>query len=157
MPGWEWSVRTLSRARWVGLLDLFLGLVARSGTACGTDGATDDRAGRSGDRATDERAGRGATQGTRARTGLVVAFGRLTGDRATDGADRATDDRTGRPTDGHADGCAAESAGTGTHRLGAAFLVFWGCATALVQQVVIVRMIVRGSRVVVHWGPPVFD
>jgi hypothetical protein len=129
MPGRERSVRAVGRPVRIGLLGLFLGLVADSGTARGADGATDDRAGRSGDRATREGACRGTAQGTRARTGLVVTFGRLTGDRTTDGADGATDDRAGRATDSHSDGCATEGAGTGTHGLGATFFVLRGRAT----------------------------
>ncbi len=156
LPGWEGQYGRSAGLIRVGLLGLFLGLVAGTGTAGRTNGATDDRAGRSGDGATDERAGRCTAEGARARTGLVVALRRLTGDRATDGADRATDDCARGSTDGHTDGGAAEGAGSGTHGLRAAFLVLGSRATALVQEVVIVRMIVRGSRVVVHWGPPCF-
>ena len=81
--------------------------------------------------------------------GLVVAFGRLTGDRTSDGADRATDDGAGRATDGHADGGAAESTGSGAQGFRAAFLVLGsravaGHAAAFIEQVVIVGMIVRG-------------
>jgi hypothetical protein len=150
------SVGSLGRAGRVVLLGLFLGLVARAGTAGRTDRTTDDRAGRSGDGATNESAGRAATEGSGACTGLVVAFGRLTGDRATDGADRATDDGTGGATDGHPDGCAAERTGTGANGFRAAFLVLGSRATALIQQV-IVGVIVGRGRVVVHWGPPWFS
>ena len=116
------------------LLDLFLGLVAGTGTAGRADRATDDRTGRSGDRAADDRAGGAATERTGARAGLVVAFGSLTGDRAADGADRATDHRTGRATDGHADRCAAERTGAGADGLAAALLVLRGGAATLVQR-----------------------
>jgi hypothetical protein len=153
LPGWDGSVGARSRAGRVVFLGLFLGLVARAGTAGRTDRATDDRAGRSGDGATGESTGSGATEGSGACTGLVVAFGRFTGDRATDGADRATDDGAGGATDGHADGCAAESTGSGADGFRAAFFILGGRATALVQQVVIVGVIVRSRRrVVVHWG-----
>src|SRR5687768_17498603 len=152
----EGSVGALGRASRVGLLDFFLGLVAGSGTTGRANRATDDRAGRSGDRAADQGAGCAATKGTGACTGLVIAFGRLTGDRSTDGADRATDDGARGASDGHAHGRAAESACSGAHRFGAAFLVLWGrTGTAtLVQEVVIVRVVMGCRRVVVHWGPP---
>ena len=120
--------RGVRPARRIGLLDFFLGLVTGTGTAGRADRTTDDRAGRSGDRATDEGTGSSATKGARARTGLVVAFGRLTGDRTTDGADRATDHCARRSTDGHADGRAAECTGPGAHCLGPAFLVLGGGA-----------------------------
>jgi len=148
------SVPALGRAGGIGLLDLFLYLVASSGTAGCADGATDDRAGRSGDRATDQGAGRGATERTRARSSLIVAFGSFTGDRAADSADRAANDCTGGATDGHTDGRAAEKAGTGAHGLRPALLILRSRTTALVHEVVM-GMVVRGRcRVVVHWGPP---
>src|SRR6185369_6184079 len=51
--------------------------------------------------------------------GLVVAFGGLTSDRATDGPDSATDDGTRRATDRGSDGCPGQGAPAGTERLGA--------------------------------------
>jgi len=154
--GFERSVGAFGRRRRVGLLDFFLGLVTGAGTAGRADRTTDDGAGGSGDRATDEGTGSSATKGPRARTGLVVAFGRLTGDRAADRADRAADHCARRSTDRHSDGRAAKGAGPGAHGLGAAFLVLRGGAgpATLVQEVVIVGMIVRDRRVVVHKGPP---
>ena len=83
-----------------GLFDFFLGLVTGTGATRGTDSGTDDGTRRSGDRATDDGASGTATKRARAGSGLVVAFGRLTGDRAGDTTDGATDDgaRTGPPT-----------------------------------------------------------
>jgi hypothetical protein len=101
----------------VGLFDFFLGLVAGTGATRGTDSGTDDGTRRSGHRATDEGARGTATERARAGPGLVVAFGRLTDDRARDTTDGATDDGPDRATDGHADSCAAEDAGTGPEGL----------------------------------------
>jgi hypothetical protein len=68
---------------------------------------------------TDHRARGTAAQRTCAGPGLVVAFGRLTSDRATDGPDSATDDGTRRATDRGSDGCPGQGAPAGTERLGA--------------------------------------
>ena len=100
-----------------GLFDFFLGLVAGTGATRGTDSGTDDGTRRSGDRTTDDGAGGTATKRARAGSGLVVAFGRLTGDRAGDTTDGATDNGARRATDGHADSSAAEDAGTGPEGL----------------------------------------
>jgi hypothetical protein len=67
--------------------------------------------------ATDEGASGTATKRARAGSGCVVAFGRLTDDRARDTTDGANDDSPDRATDGHADSCAAEDAGTGPEGL----------------------------------------
>ena len=103
----------------VGLFDFLFGLVAGTGACAGTDRGADHGARRSGDRTADEGAGSSAAQRAAAGPGLVVAFGRLTRDRAGDGTDATTDHGPDRATDGHADGRAAEGAGTGADGLAA--------------------------------------
>jgi hypothetical protein len=122
------SVAALRRDVVEAFLGLFFRLVADAGTTGSADGATDDRAGRSGDRATHEGAGRASPEGTGAGTGLVVALGRLTGDRTGDRADAATDDGPDRATHRGADGGAAEGTGSGPDGLGPALLVLEGGA-----------------------------
>jgi hypothetical protein len=162
----------------VALLGLLLQLVTGPGATGRSDGATDDRARRSGHGATEGRAGRAAPQRTGSGTGLIVALGRLSGDRPSDGADAATDHGADRSADDRADGRATKGAGTGAKGLGTTLLVLRGGtgpgrsvriepatfhrigrirdAVALVEQVVVVRMRVPGQGVVlvVHWGPP---
>ena len=123
----------LGPGRRVALLDLFLGLVADTGAAGRADGATDDRAGRPGDRATERRTGGAAAQRAGAGAGLVVALGRLAGHRAADRTDAATDDRADRPADGHPDGGAAERAGAGADGLLAVLLVLGSGAVGRVR------------------------
>jgi hypothetical protein len=100
------------------LLQILLGLVADARTTGGTDGTTDYRTRRSGDRATDDSTRGTATERAGAGPGLVVALGRLTGDRPTDGADRATDDSTRRAADGGTDRCPRKGAAARSECLG---------------------------------------
>ena len=129
-------------------LGLFLGLVACPGSTSGTDGATDDGSRRPGDRATDESACNATTNGACSGAGLVVAFGRLTGDRATDSADGATDDRPDGATNGHADGRATKGSGTSPKGFSAALLVLRRRAV-VVKDGRVVGMRVVGHRVVI--------
>jgi hypothetical protein len=106
------------------LLELLFRLVADAGATGSAHGATDDRARRATDGAAHDGTRSGATERTSAGSGLIIgSLGGLAGHRSADCADRATDDRSRRSTDGRADGCPTESAGTGTHGLGADFLV----------------------------------
>jgi len=129
-------------------LGLFLCLVARAGSTSGTDGATDDGSRRPGDRATNEGACDATTDRARSGASLVVAFGRLTRDCATDGADRATDDGPDGATDGHADGRATQGTGTGAKGFRTALLVLRRGAV-VVKDGVVVGMGVSGHRVVI--------
>ena len=125
------------------LLDLFLGLVAEPGARARADRAANHRARRACDRAADQGARDGAagTAGTRA--GLVVAVGRLTGDRAAGGTDHAADGRADRPADHHAHAGTRQGPGTGAHGLGRVLLVLG--RRALIRQ----PLIGRAERVVV--------
>jgi hypothetical protein len=136
----------------IGLLGLFLGLVAGSGATCRTDGAADDGTGRTRDRATDCGACQPTGDATRTGTGLVVTFSGLASDGTTGRADHATDDRTRRATDRHPDGRAAEGSGTRAERLLAAFLVLRGGAIRIVGAIVVELPvgIDRASRLVVR-------
>ena len=148
----EWRELAVGRDDRAGLfLGLFFGLVARAGATGSTDRATDDRAGRTGDRATDDRTGDAAGQTAGTRAALVVAFGGLTGDRATDGADRAADNRARRATDGHADACAREGTRACAEGFLAALFVLDGGAVVSAHHPWLPGLVVDVARLTVAW------
>ena len=114
------------RSRFLGLL---LGLVADARATGGTDRATDDRAGRPGDRAAD--GGTGEPAGQRRRRPSRPRRRPRSPHRpcAPPAAPiDATDDGAERSADGHPDRRAAERAGAGTDGLAAVLLVLRGGA-----------------------------
>ena len=153
----------------IGFLDLFLGLVAGTGTPTGPDRSADHGSRRSGDRAPDEGPRGSATERTRAGSGRVVAFARLARDRTGDGADATTDHGSDGATDGHPDGRAAERAGARANRFTAMLFVL-GCGpravawergiegvvvpkvSAVFVRLVRVRLVGQSRVVAVHVG-----
>ena len=90
------------------------------------DGATDDRAGRSGDRAADGPHRPARRPRHRHPSRPRRRPGGLTGHGATGRADDPADGGADGPADGHPDRCAAERAGARTDGLAAVLLVFRG-------------------------------
>jgi hypothetical protein len=143
----------------VALFDLFLGLVAGTRASACTDRGADDGTRRPGHCATDERPSGTATERAGPGTGLVIAFGRLAGDRTADGTDGATDDSPRRASDGHPDGRAAERTGTGADGLVAVLLVLErrsvGVVVLRIERIVVLKVppvLERRGLLRVHWG-----
>jgi hypothetical protein len=112
-------------------LDLFLGLVAGTGTRSRADCGADHGAWRASHDRAQRGAGRAAPEGAGPGPGLVVTFGRFARHRTGHGTDATTDDRADRATDRHADGRAAERAGAGPDGLLAVLFVLGRGAVGL--------------------------
>jgi hypothetical protein len=132
---------------------ILFGLVACPGAACSADSATDDRARRSGHGATDHGSGRATGKTASSGASLVVAFGRLTGDCATDGADRATDHGARRPTHGHADAGSRQGSRTGADCLVAMLIVACVWIDVLIQGSILIARIVVRHQVLLRCPP----
>jgi hypothetical protein len=144
-------VRPRGRGRGVDLLGLLFGLVAQPGTTGGTDGATDDRARRTGHDTARKGTQCGATKCTGPGAGLIVALSGFARDRTGNSADAAAHGRADGAADRHAYGCATERTGTSADRLRAAFLVLDGRAVRVdIEVIVRVCVVSDGVVIVVH-------